>query len=70
MYIQPKIKGVKLTEAIPMSPAIYLRIAEPNLENPSLLPDTGTFRFIADRARPDILVAVGELSTGGANGRI
>jgi hypothetical protein len=49
-----------------MSPAINLRVAEPNPENESLLPETGTFRFIADRPRPDILVAVGELSTGGS----
>jgi hypothetical protein len=49
-----------------MSPSVNLRTAVPNVSNPSLLPDTGTFRFIADRARPDILVAVGELSTGGS----
>jgi hypothetical protein len=68
VYIRAKIAGEahKLSETIPMSPAINLRIAEPNPENESLLPDTGTFRFIADRARPDILVAVGELSTGGS----
>jgi hypothetical protein len=29
------------------------------------LGDTGAFRFIADRARPDILVATGEIATGG-----
>ncbi len=68
MYIAAKIAddAVKLNEFIPMSPAINLRVAEPNPENESLLPETGTFRFIADRARPDILVAVGELSTGGS----
>jgi hypothetical protein len=32
-----------VVEAISMSPAISLRIAEPNPENPYLLPDTGTF---------------------------
>ncbi len=68
VYIRAKIAGEahKLSETIPMSPATNLRIAAPNPENESLLPDTCTFRFIADRARPDILVAVGELSTGGS----
>jgi hypothetical protein len=50
-----------------MSDAVNLRKAEPHVGAESLLPDTGSFRFIADRARPDILTAVGELSTGGAH---
>ena len=41
-----------------------LRSADPNLNNESLLPTTGALRVMADRARPDILVATGELSTG------
>jgi hypothetical protein len=49
-----------------MNPAINLRVAEPNPVNESLMSDTSTFRFIADRVRPDILVAVGELSTDGS----
>ena len=49
-----------------MASTVNLRKAEPNANNESLLSDTGTFRFIADRARPDILVTVGELATGGA----
>ena len=49
-----------------MSSTNNLRDAEPNSENGSMLQDTGAFRFIADRARPDIFVAVGEISTGGA----
>ena len=32
----------------------------------SLLPTTGKLIYIADRTRPDILVATGEISTGGA----
>jgi hypothetical protein len=48
-----------------MSNTVNLRMAEPNENNESLLSDIGTFRFIADRARPDILTACGEISTGG-----
>ena len=32
-----------------------------------MLPIIGKLRLIADRTRPDILVAVGEISTGGAD---
>jgi hypothetical protein len=58
VYIAAKIadEAVKLNESIPMSPAIKLGVAEPNPENKPLLSETGTFRFIADRARPDLLV--------------
>lgn len=49
-----------------MSSIFNLRDAPENPSNDSMLPDTGAFRFIADRARPDILVAAGELATGGA----
>jgi hypothetical protein len=45
---------------------LELKSADPNPNNESLLPTTGALRFMADRARPDILVATGELSTGGA----
>jgi len=51
---------------IPMSPHYNLRIELPNPNNDSLLPVTGKLRFITDRTRPDILVSVGEISTGGA----
>jgi hypothetical protein len=53
VYIRAKIAGEahKLSETIPMSPAINLRVAEPNPENESVLPDTGTFCFIADRVQ-------------------
>jgi hypothetical protein len=43
---------------------INLRDELPNPNNESLLPITGSLRFICDRTRPDILVATGELSTG------
>jgi hypothetical protein len=49
---------------VPMSSTINLRDELPNPENVSLLPVTGSLRFICDRTRPDILVATGELSTG------
>ena len=67
VYIAQKFKDTQPRRAqhIPMDPAVNLRRAEANPENESLLSDTGTFRFIADRARPDILVATGELATGG-----
>jgi hypothetical protein len=57
VYIQQKIPAATRVEHIPMDPAVNLRKAEPQPGNPSLLPDCGTLRFIADRARPDILVA-------------
>lgn len=50
----------------PMSNTINLRIAKPNPENKLLLPITGTLRYLTDRTRPDILVATGSISTGGA----
>ena len=50
----------------PMSTTVNLRTAKPNPENESLLPITGTLRYLADRTRPDILVATGCMSTGGA----
>ena len=48
-----------------MSTDVNLRTAVPNPNNPSLLPETGKLRYLADRARPDILAAVGAVSTGG-----
>jgi hypothetical protein len=51
---------------IPMSNVVNLRMEVPNDNNESLLPVTGKFRYICDRTRPDILVSVGEISTGGA----
>jgi hypothetical protein len=68
VYIESKFPGPRKVRHVPMDSKLNLRAAAPNPENPSLLSDTGTYRFIADRARPDILAAVGELSTGGAKG--
>ena len=50
----------------PMSNTVNLRTAQPNSDNESLLPITGTLRYLADRTRPDVLVATGSISTGGA----
>ncbi len=49
----------------PMLETVNLREAIKNPQNESLLTDTGTFRYLADRTRPDILNAVGEISSGG-----
>lgn len=66
VYIESKFsKFIKPSVTTPMLNTTNLRTAEPNNNNDSLLSDTGTFRFICDRARPDILVAVGESFTGG-----
>ena len=50
-----------------MLSTVNLRTAIPNLNNASLLPVTGTLRYLADRTRPDILVATGCIATEGAN---
>jgi hypothetical protein len=50
---------------IPMSNTVNLRVAVPNPENENLLGVTGKLRYLADRTRPDILTALGEISTGG-----
>jgi hypothetical protein len=47
-----------------MCSTIKLNIATPNPDNESLLPLTGSLRFIVDRSRPDLLAALGELSSG------
>eukprot|EP01034_Spumella_vulgaris_P032431 gene32431-biopygen27626 len=65
VYIKQRWTGRK-AKPTPMRSGVNLRTAEPDPEGPSLLSDTGSFRFIADRARPDILTAVGEVSTGGS----
>jgi hypothetical protein len=50
----------------PMTNSINLREQVPNPNNESLLPVTGKLRYIADRTRPDLLLALGEVSTGGS----
>ncbi len=67
LYILARYSEYTKSKTIPMSSTANLRDAVPNSSNESLLGDTGAFRFIADRARPDILVVAGELATGGAN---
>lgn len=64
-YVKTKFKGYDRVYHTPMATGINLRVTEPNMNNRSLLPDTGTMRYLADRSRPDILVALGEASTGG-----
>ncbi len=49
----------------PISDSHNLRKAEPVESDLTMLHDTGKFRFACDRARPDILVATGEIATGG-----
>ena len=44
----------------------HLRTENSNPENESLLSITKTFRYLADRTKPDVLVATGSISTGGA----
>ena len=67
-YIESEFSAYHTNKLTPMSMNINLRLSVPNPANPSLLPDTGRFRYLADRTRPDILVSVGEVSTGGAEG--
>jgi hypothetical protein len=61
-----KWKKSRLDYRIPMSSKFNLRLTQPDESNPSLLPVVGTLRYLADRTRPDILLAVGEASSGGA----
>ena len=65
-YITNKFSAFDDPADIPMSSSINLRKAVPNQHNPPVLSDTGSFRFVCDRARPDVLCATGEVSTGGA----
>lgn len=66
-YIEKEFADYHHSVKTPMSVTSNLRIANPNTDNAPLLHDTGRFRYLADRTRPDILVAVGEVSTGGAD---
>ena len=65
-YIEDKIVGDGRVYRTPMAINEHLRSEEPNSNNESLLPSTGKFRWLADKTRPDILVAAGEISSGGA----
>ena len=65
-YIEKNFNTSTKVYRTPMSVTTNLRIAQPNNANEPLLPLTGILRYVADRTRPDILVALGEISTGGA----
>jgi hypothetical protein len=52
-------------ESTPMNSNYNLRKEQPNENNESLLPIIGKLRYLCDRTRPDILLSVGETSTGG-----
>lgn len=66
-YIVEKFGIATKKEKIPMSNLTNLRTQLSNPANESLLSVIGTLRFPADRCRPDILVATGEISCGGAS---
>jgi hypothetical protein len=69
-YIEVKV-GSKVESfrsvKTPMPVNSKIRTAVRNPDNDSLLPFTGAIRYIADRARPDMLVSCGEVSSGGAD---
>jgi hypothetical protein len=65
-YVKENFEDYQRIFRTPMANTTNLRVAEPNTNNDSLLPITGKLRYLADRTRPDILVATGEVSTGGA----
>jgi hypothetical protein len=58
--------SANVDKRIPVSPKYNLRTSLKNESNASLLPITGVLRYLADRTRPDILVATGEISVGGS----
>ena len=64
-YIINKCNECTRAYTTPMSTTTNLRLCEHNPDNTSLLPDTGMLRYLADRTRPDILAALGEVSSGG-----
>ena len=65
-YIISHFRQANKVVHTPMSTSVNLRVQVANPSNDSLLPDTGRFRYLADRTRPDILVATSEISIGGA----
>ena len=64
-YIVDRYSAFNDKDGTPMLHNTNLRSPESNPHNKSLVSTSGALRFIADRARPDILVVTGELSTGG-----
>ena len=65
-YIDSHFKQAIKKVHTPMSMSVNLRVQPHNPLNESLLPDTGRFRYLADRTRADILVTTSEISIGGA----
>ena len=67
-YIEQKgwVQSTSKDIRTPMLNTVNLRTSKSNPENESMLPITGTLRYLADRTRPDVLVATGSISTGGA----
>jgi hypothetical protein len=68
-YVLNKMKDLAectKTAKVPMSNSADLKKAVANEENESLLPVTGKIRYVCDRTRPDLLLSVGEISTGGS----
>jgi hypothetical protein len=62
-YIDDKFKDVEYVEQnIPMCPSYNLQKELPNPAYASLLPITGTLRYLYDRCRFDILCATGKIS--------
>jgi hypothetical protein len=60
------VKEVVKVEKAPMKSSVNLRVCEQNNTLPQLLPVSGVLRYVSDRTRPDILTAVGEMSSNGA----
>lgn len=68
MKLYPPESLTKKIIKVPMTSTINLRMENPNPSNTSLLRVTGSYRYLCDRTRPDLLVTTGELATGGADG--
>jgi hypothetical protein len=64
-YIEEHFGDYHKVVDTPVCVTYNLRKQAPVESDLSLLTDTGKFRFLADRTRPDTLAAVGEISRGG-----
>jgi hypothetical protein len=60
------IKDQFQTSYLPMNANLNLRILPQNEKLGNLLEVTGTLRYVVDRTRPDVLVAVGEIASNGS----
>jgi hypothetical protein len=61
------ITNVNESITTPMSDTYNLRTELANIDNASILEHAGKFRYLADRCRPDLLVAVSECSSYSGN---